>query len=48
MVVRYCVRLLMVVCMWLIRDTLGKKDVVLENACVNVVLIENLCICLKR
>jgi hypothetical protein len=48
MVVRYCVRLLMVVCMWLIRDTLGKKDVVLENVCVNVVLIENLCICLKR
>jgi hypothetical protein len=30
MVVRYCVILLMVVYMWLIRDALGEKDVVLE------------------
>jgi hypothetical protein len=31
MVVRYCVILLMVVCMWLIRDALGENDVVFDG-----------------
>jgi hypothetical protein len=33
--------------MWLIRDALDEKDVVLENVSVYVVLIENLCMCLQ-